>query len=383
MDTAIVPQEDTSAAVSSHLRQMKDRLCIRMFETSSPLLEKVTRFERMAYDLSYTEFRADTGGDASGTQDGRTFVGWTSLSPTGSVNIIGSGTYRKNPSSSTIAKQWEPRLELWTSDLPKGIDFNAQYRLKFGRPSGVDSSSLESSRSVEVWLRPGTWLPPVGWITLRTYFERSPCAGFSTTHPALVDIIKGDESLISDLEIQSLRVILNPWSSLVFQSDNTWTQSTENGNSFATVGDLKTWVGNRGLWETRATLTMGERDAMSVVGTTRFEKGWSRWLTTAQGVNGDYATDTSGVRAGVGPELWVSLRADDWLFLRQLTNNHTLAAAWPLEDGQWRTTPTISYSFILKAIIRPNITGLVVVGFKPMDTPSSIISVAAKFGAVF
>ncbi len=371
---------DTSAL--SHVNQIKDRLKIKVFETSSPFLQKLLNLEKVWYDLSYTEFRTDIDGD-SVNHGGRFFVGEATFSPMSKLFFGGSGTYRKNPVLSRNSRIWEPKVRLWTLDLPAGVDVTADYGISLGRRTHGDSSSWASDRQLELGIRPGEWFESLGWVNLRSILIRKMGTTYENTRPGFLNTFYGPSDPTEEERSQLIQAILNPWSFLQFQTVNTWAQNRQAGRTFTTSEDLKMWIGDRGVWETNSEYRIQSTDAWSLSGRSRFKKGWNTWLNTAPGAQAQYGADSLGnTSMTVGPELWLSFTFSKWSFLRYFTNNHTIRSLWKYDQGKWSSTPNLAYALVLNSVIEPNLMTNISLTVNPL-AETGILNLTARVGAVF
>jgi hypothetical protein len=341
------------------LDRVKDKLSLRLFETSSPYVEKLLHLSRLGYEVSYIEFSAEDR-LIDKNYRGRIVQGNLNVSPIQPVTVSAIGTYRVNPGMEP-SREITPEFYLQAIDMPPGVEFNGRYRIDLNRFVVADSAAVEVYRTLNLKLVPGRWWDALGWFSPHGGLVQRVNSDFRTREPALSGVVLGNRAVLRETLTRILSVSIFPNERIYYRNENRWTTAALRGAddtlSFQTNNDLKLSIGTQGLWQTRWVFdaTVGHA-ARHHQGESRYTKTWTAWLKSSQGVIGDYSANDSLRVAKIGPKLEASLSARDLLVIKRLLNNHTLGLNWYRTNGALEWRPEVLYTFYLQAIIVPEIS---------------------------
>jgi hypothetical protein len=365
-DSTQINAVQTDSTVHLLLNNQKNKLQIKLYETSSPFVEKLLHLNRLSYELAYTTFNTTRPGQV-GKGYGNIMYGRLVVSPLSSLTLTGIGTLRKNPQGSLYSTEYlVPAVMLQTIDLPRGADISLKYDIRFGSVSEADSSALTLNRSAFLTLKPGRWTRVLGWFSPFGGIIQSADCSFDEKLPHIARIVFADRGVVLKTLTPSVGANIYPTSELLFRNENTWT--TMEGDStkkFRTFNDLKWWFGGNRLWQTRweydRKLVGETEEDHHHQGYTRYDRTWSSWLKTASGwavdvhhTDSTVAQDSSVAQRELrmGPELSTTLTVQRFLFIKKLLNGHELKTYWQKDQRGL----DLSYALYLKVTVLPNIS---------------------------
>ncbi|MBF0430744.1 MAG: hypothetical protein HQK83_05665 [Fibrobacteria bacterium] len=337
------------------LDRNKDRLKIKLYETSSPYLEKFLHIHKLSYELSHAEFLSNDKVIGKSGQ-GRMFYGLTSISPIQPVTFNIVNAYRTNPPGSLNKRNLFSSWQVQTIDAPKGVDIEGEYRLDFTRPASRDSSYVLIDRTIHLITKPGSWISWLDWMSPRFLLSQNVFCDFSHAWPGSNNMFFGETDADSSELTRGIGIHLFPTEDLLFRNNNTW--KTGNGKEhFNTFNDLKIWfLSKRALWQTRFEYNTDYDREYHYSAYSRFDNIWFPWLTTKQGLRNVFDEDAFKQEIKFGPEFSASLSVFDFFIVKKLINNHDLFVGWKSVDAEFTDEYTeISYNTSLNVFIKPNI----------------------------
>ena len=350
----------TDSISNDTLNRTKDKFRIRLYETSSPFVESALHINRLSYDASYTGFSSQKERQ-DGTGYGSVFYGNWTLSPIKKLTLSGIGTYLKNPDGSLYSREYNPTVILQTIDFPMGFDIAARNELSFKSSSDSNSSACSIKRSMNLTLKPGSWMKYLSWISPLIGINQSILCNFKEAAPGFGALLSGNTDVASNSITKSLGANVFPTNDITVQDNNQWT-TADSSTKYHTLNDVKWWFGSRRMWQTRweydrdrPRFSQGHsRDFHR--GFTQFTGSWNPWLQTITGVSSSYVLTDSAKTIKAGPDITVSISKQKFLCFKTLLNNHTLNVSWAKENGIVQSAADISYSLYFKVIILPNIS---------------------------
>ncbi len=348
----LYPANDTT--VDDTVDTEKDKIGVRLYETSSPIIEKLLHVHRFSYETMLSEYRAQSP-DALRAGRGRILYGRATIAPTKSITFSGQGTYHNNPGGSSPSHQMFPVLQAQTIDAPPGVDIDGKHEWGFRRYSLVDSASLTISRSAGIVMRPGRWFSPLQWFSPRASLSQTVNAGFGTASPAPLQLVQPDEGVVGESVTRTLGVHIFPTGTILLQNENQWGK-VDTLNTFKTYNDLMIHLGNNATWQTQWTFNRTLFDRHNAFSS--YRRTWTPWFKTVQGATVDFTSnsDLHDYRTAVAPKLTLSFMLRELAFLRSLTNNNTATVTWYRHNGSFDEHPALSFQLYLKAVVRPNIS---------------------------
>lgn len=341
------------------LDSQKDKLRIRLYETSSPFVEELLNLDRLLYDFSLTEF-ISTDRLLNQRHRGRTFYGRSVVNPSRNLTLSGSGTYRVNPGVQP-SREIEPELQFQTIGVPPGTDLTGSYTLRFARLTDVDSSSAELTRSLVLQCMPGVWWSGLSWISPQAGLSRDASNRYADAAPSLGRVLAGERKVVAETLRRYVGASVYPGSRIDYFNRNTWTirRTRETDTlSFLTDNDLKIRAGRGGLWQNiwRFDYTFGS-GARRHNGSSTWRKIWLPWLSSEQGIAGSFRREPGVNVLNIGPEGEVGFTVKDVFLIKTLLNNHSLTMNWARRHGKFETRPSeIRYTTDLRLVLLPNIT---------------------------
>jgi hypothetical protein len=346
---------ETDTAVFDSIFQKKDKMYIRLYETSSPFLEKLTRFEKIAYELGHSEYRSRNRGSTDWNQGRVTTLKFT-LMPIQRIIMLGEVLYRgdmkikDSPSTDVI-----PRFSLQLVDVPKGVDVAGFYNINFKRFSRDDRCTDTISRIINVVLKPGQWFEPLGWFSPRGQISQNIQTRLNSIGVSPWDIFSGNYGYRNNEIVKEIGVNIFPVDGMLLTNTNKWTEGTSfEGYKFQTINRLQMVFNARNIITGSYTFT-DDQEVANHNALMMYEKAWSSWLRTTPAALLSSRTDSTGNTFSAGPKFTINMNIKDFSFIRMLTNVHEVQCTWNKLDGEVESTPDISYLFNLRLQIKPNI----------------------------
>lgn len=345
----------TDANLFDSMFHKKDKLYLRLYETSSPLLQRLTHFKKVAYEIAHSEYRSTTRDNATWNQ-GRVSKLQLTLMPIQRIIMLGEMLYRGSiEMEGSHTSDVVPRLSVQMIDFPKGVDVTGFYFVNYKRFAQSGMSTDTIGRTLNVVLKPGQWFSPLGWFSPRGQISQNVQTSFSSIHVPVWDILVGARGNRSAEIVKEVGVNIFPTDGMLLTNTNKWTESSRyEGFKFQTINRLQL------LFDARNIITatynfLDDRSNLSHNGMMMYDKTWSSWLRTTPALMLNARTDTTGNVITAGPKLTVNLNINDFSILRMLNNIHELQAGWNRINGDMHSVPDISYLFNLRFKIRPNI----------------------------
>lgn len=343
-------KNDTSQSVFDSLFNTKDKIYMRLYETSSSLLENLINVRKFSYDISHSEYRTEFGD--RNWKYGRMSTAILTVNPVHSVTVSGNLLYRSGMDTDSMPSSTiYPGLEIQTTDFPNGIDISALYYLQFNKYESDKTSSDSITGSLGVIMKPGQWFSPLRWFSPRFNLSQKTNTSFNTVRPRLHEIITGQNGKHSSTTIGGFGFNVFPSDAILFRNFNEWTVS-DTISYFSTENDFQFWPGSRNYWQIIWNFTELNNYHSGYLS---YDRIITPWLRTAPKLNATYSTDSTGKVLEAGPTLTVNLNFQNVSFLKSLFNSHDFSIVWKSLDGEFRKKPGIGYTFNLSAVIVPNI----------------------------
>lgn len=333
----------------------KDKLQLRLYETSARKLEKITGFNKIAYEIQHSEYRSTTQNDNT-WNSGRVSTLQFTLIPIQRIVLLGEMLYRGSmemegaPSADII-----PRISFQLIDVPKGVDVSGYYFVNNKRYWSDQLSTDTITRSVKVVFRPGQWWAPLGWFTPRAQLTQNIQTLFGDPDPTPWQVLTGDDGLKTRDIIREVGVNIFPSDGMTFTNTNRWSESSlREGYRFATVNRMQLVFNSRNIVTATYNYT-GEDPYYVQNGLLMYEKTWTSWLRTSPAAMMDAKKDSTGSLFSAGPKLTVNLNFQDLGILRMLNNMYDVKVSWNKAHGELHSVPDVSYNFSLRLKLKPNL----------------------------
>ncbi len=341
---------DTMVTAFDSLWNTKDKLHLRLYETSSKFLEQLTHIKRISYDIAHAEYRREY--DGTDWLSGRMTTAKFTIAPISQVMLTGNLYYRKDVNvhglPSTVGR---PSLDLQTIDAPKGVDLHAMYYMNYGMYSNGDSCTDTVTRTIDILLKPGRWHPALKWFSPHAALSNDLFCTFATSRPGFQNLITGNSATMMKNVRKEIGVNIFPSDAVLFRNKNEF-MNIDTNEIFKTSNDLQIWLGTRNFWQVLWNYT-SKNDVSS--GSFTYDRVWTPWLRTSPGFNADYATDSLGTLLTYGPALKVNFNLQDVKIIRTLSNSHNFKLGWAKRNDNTGSTPDVSYTFNLTIVLLPNI----------------------------
>jgi hypothetical protein len=228
---------DSEKTAFDSLFNTKDKIKVRLYETSSRILEKLTHAKKISYDLSHSEYRYESEGKS--WRNGRTSTAEITFSPIQPVILSGNLLYQGGIDiDSTPSSILRPRLELQCINAPKGVDLNATYYLNYGKYNSDDSSTDTITRSINVILKPGMWLPALRWLSPRAAISQDINTAFSVAGPSFWEILTGSNGIRTYNLQRSFGFNIFPTDEILLRNNNEFSK-IDTSNFFKTTNDIR------------------------------------------------------------------------------------------------------------------------------------------------
>ena len=348
------------SAVFDTLDRLKDKFRVRLYETSSPFIEKALHLNRINYDVSYTGFTSKKE-HQEGTGYGSIIYGNASISPLSRLTLTINGRFLNNPAGSVYGSEYTPTFILQTIDAPPGVELALRNQVDFKSLSDSAQSMVSVQRIAGLTLKPGTWTKYLRWISPILSYSQSVSCSFDERSPGIDALLLGNRNITKQNYTPGIGANIFPTNDIIFYDKNEWTTADSSTKYFA-LNDLKWWFGQRRMWQTRwqyirdrPRFTEGiTRDNHSV--TSQFTSNWSSLLQTIFGAAYDYTSTDSTKMTKIGPKLAATFNKQKFSFVRDFMNSHTLNIFWITNNGETESSPEIAYALNFKIILFPNIS---------------------------
>jgi hypothetical protein len=349
---AVTPERD-SVTVDTILGT-KDKIELRIWETSSHWARKLLGIQKMTYDVSWSLFGPRMFGEGIG-EGGYLFHGRANLTPFSTLVLGGSGLYIRSNGPSP-SRRAEPEVFLQTYGLPSGVDLSGRHRWNLSRHFLADSSFVDLYRQVRIALKPGQWWDALGWLSTWAELSHSRTCLFRTSDPAATDALFGRGAVAGEVISPRAAVTIAPGSVLVGQSVNAWARVAGSPDTltYTSLNDIAVRLQDGDTWETTWQYTRRSTGYRNHRGSSSYTRKWLPWMTTEQGVKGAYTAADTARFGETGPVARVEVGIGEALFLRSLTNTHDVAVLWGVTDGAVGTRPRVMYDLYLNALLKPN-----------------------------
>ncbi len=343
------------ANVFDSLFTKKDKLHFRLYETSSPFLQKLTRFKKISYELGHSEYRS-LSRDESEWNHGRVSTLQFTLMPIQRIIMLGEMLYRgsveiEGAPTSDIA----PRLSFQMVDFPKGIDLSGLYSVNYKNFGDRKMSTDTLVRMVNVVLKPGQWFAPLGWFSPRAQISQHVQSSFASVGVPVWDMLTGANGERNAEIVKEVGVNIFPTDGILLTNTNRWVESSRKETvKYQSINRLQLLFDARNIVTSNYNVSLeGENSSHNLLA--YYEKIWSGWLRTSPAVLFNAKTDSTGNTISSGPKFTLNLNFKDIGIIRMLSNIHEFQAGWNRVNGELHSEPDISYNFTLRLNLRPNL----------------------------
>ena len=342
------------ASIFDSLFHKKDKLFLRLYETSSPFLEKLTHFKKIAYEIGHSEYRSTAGGTED-WNDGRVSSLQFTLMPIQKIILLGNMLYRGSMEMGPEASSSDvlPSLTVQLIDFPKGIDITGFYYLTYQKYNHLDVSRDTINRTINVVLKPGQWYAPLGWFTPRGQISQKVISRFSSTHVSAWDVLIGANGERTSEIVKEIGVNIFPTDGMLLTNTNKWSgKNMEVWENFQTNNRLQL------MFDARNSIIGTynfKNEKMQHNALLMYDKIWTSWLRMTPMVALDSKTDIFGNEIKAGPGLTLNLNVMNFGIIRMLNNAHDFQMKWKRINGEILSTPDIQYLLNLILRLKPNI----------------------------
>jgi hypothetical protein len=356
----IVDTVTLNDSLTMPLDRSKDKFRVRLYETSSPVIESALHLNRVHYDMSYTGFSSRREG-FSQTGSGSIFYGLGTISPVKRLTLTVQGTYLSNPAGSRYGSEYNPSFLLQTIDAPPGFDISAHSELMFKNVAGADSSFSTLQRFVSITAKPGVWFSPLSWIQPIFGIHQTIYCGFNEYSPGMASLLLADDHIVSSVNTPDIGAIFFLTNDITFRNDNQFT-TADSLTTYYSFNDLKWWFGGRRFWQTRWEYNRDRpRFGSGMIrdynrGFSKFISDWTPWLRTTTGVSSNIISTDSTNTLKIGPNIIAAFSTGKFWFVRSFLNSHTLDITWIKNNDVFQPAPDISYALYLKLTVFPNLS---------------------------
>lgn len=341
---------DSEKTAFDSLFNTKDKIKVRLYETSSRILEKLTHAKKISYDLSHSEYRYESEGKS--WRNGRTSTAEITFSPIQPVILSGNLLYQGGIDiDSTPSSILRPRLELQCINAPKGVDLNATYYLNYGKYNSEDSSTDTITRSINVILKPGMWLPALRWLSPRAAISQDINTAFSVAGPSFWEILTGSNGIRTYNLQRSFGFNIFPTDEILLRNNNEFSK-IDTSNFFKTTNDIQIWLNSRNFWQ--AIWNYSSNNQLHN-GSIIYDRTWAPWLRTSPGVAINSINDSTGKKLELNPSLKLNLNYQNFWIFKIFSTSHDFKLIWTRQNDEFISTPNIAYSITFSILLRPNI----------------------------
>jgi len=332
---------------------IKDRFMIKLYETPSPQLAKLTHFQKIKYELTHTQYRYNSLFDDN-FKTGRSTVGKLTLNPVQPVTCIINSETKNGDLGNNLTSYISPSIQLITVEYPKGVNFMGTYSSTVNKYAGIDSSTIAVNRQLTLTLRPGRWYSKLGWFALNGSLKQSVNATDSSSDLSFGDYLTG---AVGTQKKQfdkgaGFNVFLNEV--FFLSNQNSWTDD-DSSETFASNNNFKFYFNSKNNWNNTVNFAT-DYDDFSFKGLTEYNWRALTWLQLKPSLEFTYADDSSVSRQSISPLLEATLSMNKWYFIRSLTNLHSLKLQWNKVNSISAEHAELEYVFMLILHTLPNIT---------------------------
>lgn len=342
---------DSEKTAFDSLFDTKDKMRIRLYETSSRVLEKLTHAKKISYDLSHSEYRYESEGKS--WRNGRMSTAEITLSPIQPITLSGNLLYQGGIDIDSMPSSiLRPRLELQSINAPKGIDLNATYYLNYGKYSSEDSSTDTITRSINVIIKPGMWSPALRWFSPRAAVSQDIYSAFNVAGPNFWEILTGSNGISSTYSLQrSFGFNIFPTDEILLRNNNEFSK-IDTSNIFKTTNDIQIWLNSRNFWQ--AIWNYSSKNQVHN-GSIIYDRTWASWLRTSPGMAINNINDSTGNKLDLTPSLKLNLNCQNFWIVKYFSTSHDFKLIWTRLNDKFNSTPNIAYSITLSILLHPNI----------------------------
>jgi hypothetical protein len=343
---------DTSNIFDS-IFHIKDRIGIRLYESSSDLVQKFLHVNKFCYELMHAEYQYRSFTD-SHFYNGRRTNGWFSLMPVQQLTVLGDLAYNKGNSIKGPSSTISPLIEIQAVDAPPGVDITGKYDINLSKYYSLQYCTDTLKRSVDIKIRPGQWLSPLRWFSLRGGIDQNVNSYILTNDLSISAIVFGKEGRVDYSDNKTIGISIFPNEAITFRNDNSWLE-TDSMKQFKTANDFQWQINSKNIFQ--STITYSLADYYSLNCKVNHDYAWTTWLRILPEVNGSYSTDSIGRTISGGSKIttFVSLLPNSKI-LKSLLNIQSFSYNWAFVDKELDyTDPDMCYSFTLRFVIHPKI----------------------------
>ncbi len=341
---------DSEKTAFDSLFNTKDKMRFRLYETSSKILEKVTHIKKVSYDLSHSEYRYESEGKS--WRNGRMSTAEITIAPIQPITISGNLLFQGGIDIDSMPSSiLRPSLELQTINAPKGIDFNAAYYLNYGKYSSEDSSTDTITRSMNIIIKPGMWLPALRWLSPRAAVSQDINCVFNVAGPDFWEILTGSHGSRTYNLQRSFGFNIFPTDEILLRNNNEFSK-IDTSDFFKTTNDIQIWLGSRNFWQ--AIWNYSSKNQLHN-GSIIYDRTWAPWLRTSPGIAINSMNDSTGNKLELNPSLKLNINYQDFWIVKIFSTSHDFKLIWTRQYNEFNSTPNIAYSFNVTILLRPNI----------------------------
>jgi hypothetical protein len=341
---------DSEKTAFDSLFDTKDKVKIRLYETTSRILEKLTHAKKISYDLSHSEYRYESEGKS--WRNGRMSTAEITISPIQPITLSGNLLYQGGIDIDSMPSSiLRPRLELQSINAPKGIDLNATYYLNYGTYSSEDSSTDTITRSINVIIKPGMWFPALRWFSTRAAISQDINTAFNVSGPGFWEILTGTNGASTHSLQRSFGFNVFPTEEILLRNNNEFSK-IDTSNIFKTTNDIQIWLNSRNFWQ--AIWNYSSKNEVHN-GSITYDRTWAPWLRTSPGMAVNSINDSTGNKLDLTPSLKLNINYQNFWIIKIFSTSHDFKLIWTRHNNKFISTPNIAYSITFSILLRPNI----------------------------
>lgn len=373
----------------------------KLYEISSPLIEKLLHLYKFSYELSGTFYEGIKEGSPE-RLPGSVWYSQISASPINSLTFAGIGTFRNNPHERTMKQSIDiPVISFQTLDLPKGVDLALSWEshskisehdsiwgLQNENSDTISDLNIEQVRNLNLTLKPGTWLNELSIISLFGSLQQRVLHYYQKDRLHILDYLNLSEPVVKSVLLSEagFKYFVTPEITFHHNDKFTTPQKGDSTRAFGSFNDLKWFYGLNNLWQTRFEFDIIRTEGINTIhnnrGYTRFDNVWIPWFKTSLGlsyriseIDSSYDTtvfdstlqrelpktiELEGNLNSFGPEITAILTFENYGIFKSIQNTHDLKI-YNVNETQIQTQVTKhfwegSYSVKFRFVILPNIS---------------------------
>jgi hypothetical protein len=344
--------DDDSIGVFDSLFTIKDRINFNLYETSSPILEKILRSKKLSYNLNHSEYRfLKINSDMF--QNGRRTDLFLLYMPIQDISMTNYTIYKHGGNENGLSSSISEIIEVQSIDAPNGLDIQAEYKINMSKYNVRNITEDSISRRLGIVLKPGEWHSLLRWFNINGSVAQNVNCLFNDADPSFWAITSARHSEVNSSNVKIAGINLFPNEMILFRNSNQWTESDSN-HRFSTANDLQLAFNSKNVWQNNCSFSTNY-NYYTISGFSIYDWTVNSWLRLTPEVNVNFNKDSTGANTIAGPRFSVNINTRKFYFVKSFFNVHKVTIDWKKHNGILKRNPTVGYMINAKLVLMPNI----------------------------